>query len=77
VAGTSISSPTLAGIVNAAGTFAASTNTELTETYTDYGNSKTYKADFRDIVTGSNGYPCKKGWDFCTGIGSPLTYKGK
>jgi subtilase family serine protease len=77
VGGTSVSSPTLAGIVNAAGTFAASTNAELTEAYKDYGNSKTYKADWTDITRGSNGYECKKGWEYCTGIGSPLTFKGK
>jgi hypothetical protein len=67
----------LAGIVNAAGTFAASTNAELTEAYKDYGNAKKYKADWTDITRGSNGYECKKGWEYCTGIGSPLTFKGK
>jgi kumamolisin len=77
VGGTSVSSPTLAGIVNAAGKFNTSTKAELTETYKDYGNAKKYKADFTDIVSGSNGYACKKGWEFCTGIGSPLTFKGK
>jgi kumamolisin len=77
VYGTSISSPTLAGVVNAAGTFNTSTKAENTEVYKDYGNATKYKADFRDITTGSNGYACKKGWEFCTGIGSPITYKGK
>jgi kumamolisin len=77
VGGTSVSSPTLAGIVNAAGTFNTSTSAENTEAYKDYGNAKNYRADWRDITTGSNGYACKKGWEFCTGIGSPITYKGK
>jgi kumamolisin len=77
VGGTSVSSPTMAGIINAAGQFKASTKAELTEAYADYANATKYKADFTDIVTGSNGYACKKGWEFCTGIGSPKTFKGK
>jgi kumamolisin len=77
VGGTSVSSPTMAGIINAAGTFAASSTAELTELYKDYGNKTSYKADFTDITLGSNGYSCVKGWEFCTGIGSPLTFKGK
>jgi kumamolisin len=78
VGGTSVSSPTLAGIINAAGQFKTSTKAELTETYADYKNPTKYKADFTDITTGTNGsYTCKKGWEFCTGIGSPKTSKGK
>ena len=75
VAGTSVSSPTLAGIINAAGEFNASTNAELTEAYKEYGNPKEYKADWTDSTRGGN--ECTKGWDFCSGIGSPKTYKGK
>jgi kumamolisin len=77
VGGTSVASPTIAGIINAASTFNTSTNAELTEAYTDYANPTKYKTDFTNITTGSNDYPCKKGWTFCTGIGSPRTYKGK
>jgi subtilase family serine protease len=77
IGGTSVSTPTLAGIVNAAGTFNTSTKAELTEAYNDYGNPTKYKADFTNITVGSNGYACKKGWTYCTGIGSPKTYKGK
>lgn len=77
VGGTSVSSPTLAGIVNAAGEFNGSTADELTEAYGEYGVAKEYKKDFTDITTGSNGYACVTGWDFCTGIGVPKTYKGK
>jgi kumamolisin len=77
VGGTSVSSPTLAGIVNAAGKFNTSTAAENSEAYKDYGSATKYKADWNDITTGSNGYACKKGWEFCTGIGSPKTYKGK
>lgn len=75
--GTSVSSPTLAGIVNAAGKFSTSTAAEDGEAYKDYASATKYKADWNDITSGSNGYPCKKGWEFCTGIGSPKTYKGK
>jgi hypothetical protein len=77
VAGTSVSSPTLAGIVNAAGSFNSSTNAELTEVYKEYGNKKEYKTWWRDITRGSDGYKCAKGYNFCAGIGSPLTYNGK
>jgi kumamolisin len=74
VAGTSISSPLLAGMVNAANSKAKSTKAELTQIYKDYANKGTYKAEFRDIVTPP---PCKKGYDICDGVGVPLTYAGK
>jgi subtilase family serine protease len=76
VGGTSVSSPVLAGIVNAAGGFQTSTVDELTKVYGEYGNAKEYKADFHDITVGSNGFPAKKGWDYCTGVGSPKSLKG-
>lgn len=75
VGGTSVSSPSLAGIINSAGSFASSSTTELTELYNDYGNATTYKADFRDITKGNA--KCTTGWDICTGIGAPITYVGK
>jgi kumamolisin len=75
VAGTSISSPLLAGIVNAAGSKAKSTAAELTEVYKDYADKNKYKADFRDIINPAPN--CKKGWDYCDGVGAPITYKGK
>jgi len=77
VDGTSISSPTLAGIVNSAGTFNTSTKAQNTEMYNEYGNSKEYKADFTDITKGGYDNDCTKGYDFCSGIGSVLTYTGK
>lgn len=75
VGGTSVSSPMLAGIVNAAGTFSASSSAELTKLYGDrYG-------DFNDIFYGTCGpylgYLATVGWDFCGGLGSPNSYKGK
>jgi len=72
--GTSVSAPSLAGIVNAAGHFYTSTNAELTKIYGEYGNQKEYHEFFRDITKGTG---CTKGWDFCSGVGSDLTYEGK
>jgi len=75
VGGTSVSAPVLAGIVNQAGNFAASTNVELTTVYSSY------TMDFNDITSGYCGFymgvNATKGWDFCTGVGSPKTYAGK
>ena len=74
VGGTSVAAPTWAGIVNRAGTFAKSSVAELITMY---------KAadDFTDIKTGIcgfyNTYAAVKGWDFCTGLGSPIGYKAK
>ena len=49
--GTSVSSPSLAGIVNLAGHFYSSSTSELTTMYTNRANS----SDFRDIRSGSAG----------------------
>ncbi len=81
VGGTSVSSPTWAGIVNRAGSFSTSSNVELTKMY------GSFPVGFFDItqgdcgpylpysdVTGSLALP---GWDFCSGLGSPRTYSGK
>lgn len=76
VGGTSVASPTIAGIVNAANSFAASSQAELTRLYQD---SQT--GDFTDITVGScgpyMGYFAVTGWDFCAGLGSPKFYTGK
>jgi len=77
VGGTSAASPILAGIVNAAGVIAPSTNAALTQFYKEYANQSQYKGWWRDITQGSNGSPAGKGWDQCTGIGSPVKYAGK
>jgi kumamolisin len=73
VGGTSVGTPTNAGIVNAAGGFAASSEVELTTMYASSG--------FTDIKSGDCGpymsYFAKAGWDFCTGLGSPKGYSGK
>jgi len=75
VGGTSWSSPTFAGIVNAGGEKMKSTNDQLTAIYKEYTIKKEYHADFFDITQGSS--YCKVGWDLCAGVGSPRTYKGK
>ena len=75
VGGTSWSSPTFAGIVNAAGSRQQSSLAELTMMYNELFSPIKYHADFNDITTGDS--RCKVGWDLCTGIGSAKTYAGK
>jgi kumamolisin len=77
VGGTSVASPVWAGIVNSAGSFAPSTQSELTTVYANLGNA----SDAADIVQGScgpnQGYLAVAGWDFCAGAGSPVGKGGK
>lgn len=72
VGGTSVASPTLAGIVNAANNFAASSSAELSALYASQAFS------FNNIRIGScgpyMGYLTTSAWDFCTGLGSPNGY---
>jgi kumamolisin len=75
VGGTSWSSPTMAGIVNAAGSRQQSSLAQLTAMYKELGNPLAYHSFFNDITTGDS--RCKTGWDLCTGLGSPKTYVGK
>ncbi len=72
--GSSVPPPALAGIVNVAGSFAASTVAELTSVYTNALDKK----EWTDIEHGPcpNG-PARKGYDLCTGIGVPNGYSGK
>ncbi len=76
--GTSVSSPSLSGIVNLAasrlgGIFAANTAAELTNIYANLGT-----ANFRDIVSGTAGtFSAGPGWDFVTGVGSNQGLVGK
>ena len=75
VGGTSVASPLVAGIVNAAGNFASSSAAELSRIYGDPSSN------FNDIVSGTCGlnigFSSGVGWDFCTGRGSPRGYAGK
>jgi kumamolisin len=81
VGGTSVASPSWAGIANAAGQFAASSNAELTTIYNAYTVPSDYAADFKDITYGLcgfyDGYIASPKWDPCTGVGSPRGYLGK
>ena len=74
VGGTSVASPSLAGVINSAGSFYTSSNAELTAIYSKLGVA----ADFNDISSGYcgpyAGYTTATGCDFCTGVG---TNKGK
>jgi len=75
VGGTSVSSPSLAGIVNAANSFLVSSPAENTLLYN--GKPK----DFNDITYGNCGLYISNladnGYDPCTGIGTVKTLKGK
>ncbi len=77
VGGTSVASPSLAGILNLAGSFNTSSNAELAEIYGKLGVA----ADFNDITAGYcgpyGGYSAATGWDFCTGVGSAEGKAGK
>ncbi len=81
VGGTSVATPTWAGVVNNAetlsGSFASSTNAELTTLY----NNRKVTADFTDITAGYcgnyMGLSTQTYYDLCTGIGVPYTYAGK
>ena len=67
--GTSVASPTLAGIINSAGSFKLGVN-ELTEIYNNFTNA----ADYTDITSGSC---AKAGYDLCTGVGVVKGYGKK
>jgi len=77
--GTSVSSPSLAGIVNSAGSNTSGA-AELSLIYTSVSNggATINGANFRDILTGTAGsFSAKPGWDFVTGIGSTNGLTGK
>jgi kumamolisin len=75
--GTSVATPSLAGIINRAGHFAPSSGVELTTIYANQANS----ADFSDITSAYcgpyMGFTATTGWDFCTGVGAVKGYAGK
>jgi subtilase family serine protease len=76
VGGTSVATPTLAGIVNASGHLASSSAAELVALY-ELSNFET----FNDITYGACGYYSGTfsgpGWDLCTGFGSPRDLDGR
>lgn len=74
VYGTSVASPSLAGIINNAGQFKASSNAENTLMYSNMG----FTNYFTDVTSGSCGtHSATTGWDFCTGIGVDHGLVGK
>ena len=76
--GTSVSAPSLAGIVNTAGNFAANSTAELTLVYGNVSASAAVTSNIRDITAGKAGtYTAGPGWDFTTGVGSSLGLSGK
>jgi len=72
--GTSIAAPALSGIINAANRRASSTVSELTFIYQTA--AKGYHSYWHDIVQGNNGYSALAGYDFTTGLGSPMSAQG-
>jgi kumamolisin len=78
VGGTSVASPSLAGVLNLAATsgnaFAANTAAEQARIYGSLGKASA----FHDITSGTDGkYTCKVGYDFVTGVGTPNGLTGK
>jgi hypothetical protein len=74
--GTSVAAPSLAGVVNAAGHFYTSTATELGVIYA-FSNLGTFKDVTAGFCGPYAGYLAGSGYDFCTGVGSPIGYSGK
>jgi len=87
VGGTSVASPSLAGIINNANNRLGQTppaggeyvNHEDTLMYAQYYANTAYHANFYDVVLGSNGtgHDAGTGYDQCTGLGSPRGKLGK
>jgi len=77
VGGTSASSPIIAGIINKAAGFSASSSAELTKIYTNMAVTTA----FTDTTTGNcgpySGWSAVAGWDPCTGVGAPKGYTDK
>jgi len=75
VGGTSVSAPSLAGVFNAAGSFAVSSQAENWKLYSEkakWFNNINYGDCGLNIGTFATG-----GYDLCTGLGSPRTLRGK
>jgi kumamolisin len=77
VGGTSVAAPSLAGVINRAGSFAASSAAELTTIYTNMAVT----TDFADVTAAYcgpyMGFSAKAGWDYCSGVGAVKGYTGK
>ncbi len=82
--GTSVATPSLAGIVNLASStntgFSTTNNGEQTRIYNCYNPNTTgcYSADYFDVTTGAAGsFSATTGWDFVTGVGTNRGLQGK
>ena len=88
--GTSLASPSLAGILNRTGNKLGSvflnpvtgnnaffSNGENSLLYAQRGAQKMYKSNFFDVKTGSNGVAAVANYDTCTGVGAPRGLNGK
>lgn len=87
--GTSEASPSLAAIVNRSNNRLSTCsfnpvnntcyfyNAEDTLLYAQLPTHTAYASNFYDITKGSNGCTVAKGWDYCTGVGSPRGLGGK
>ena len=91
VGGTSVSSPSLASIINRAGNHMGSVffGTQIPISsgffnaeengliYSQLPTALAYKTNFYDVTTGSNGASALKSYDECTGVGTPRGLLGK
>jgi len=77
VGGTSVASPSLAGIVNSAGDFHHSSHGELREIYKNLGNPHAFNDTTLGYCGPYAGYFVGAGWDPCTGVGSVNGKSGK
>ena len=77
VGGTSVAAPSLAGIINAGGSFRSSSQAENQLIYGNLFNG----FDFRDITYGNCGLNIGNfavpGYDLCSGVGTPIGHQGK
>ena len=85
VGGTSVSSPSLAGLVNSADnrlgqapvTGGYYTTEEANLIYSQLFSHTAYSKNFYDVTTGSNSHAAGQYYDQCTGVGSPRGLLGK
>ena len=70
VAGTSVASPLVAGMANKWGAFHISTQAALQSLYTSAG-SKAFFNPTLGVCGPNGGYFAGRGYDLCTGLGTP------
>jgi len=75
--GTSVATPAIAGIINNAGAFNASTVAELTEIYANLGVNRNFTPIKKGSCPNAKSGKASKGYDLCTGVGAPLGLAGK